>query len=469
MLERLEKLLASFPHEPNQEQKQVFDKLHAFLCSGKSESVFLLKGFAGTGKTTIVSALIKAIGHYKMKYVMLAPTGRAAKVMSSYSGRRSSTIHRRIYNHEVDEKAGRFKFSLAENTAKNTLFIIDEASMIGNQTEYGGSNLLKDLFDYVFIHDNNKILFIGDEAQLPPVHLEISPALDKDHLEHSYRRNVTYFQLTDVMRQQKESGILKNATFIRECIYQPKKTPAFETKGFKDVYRMTGEKLGEGLQYAYGKYAITQTVIVCRSNKNANLYNQYIRNSIFYYENELEAGDIIMIVKNNYFWMKDNSDIGFIANGEFAELKKVGGEEEYFGLRFCDVEMRLLDYPDVEPFQVKVMLDSLHTEQAALDNETWSTFMNEMNQEYAKIEDQRERFKAMHEDPYINALQIKFAYAVTCHKSQGGQWSAVFLDQGYLTPERIDKEYYRWLYTGMTRAVEELFLVNFDPKLFQIL
>jgi exodeoxyribonuclease-5 len=349
------------------------------------------------------------------------------------------------------------------------LFIIDEASMISDQVhDYSRQSLLQDLISYVYNGKNCKLMLVGDTAQLPPVGSAISPALNEQFVSDQFRLKVFTYELTDVVRQEKESGILFNATQLRELVRKGEEVfPKFKIRGYKDIFRMTGERLVEGLNYAYDKYGMENTIVICRSNKNANAYNQNIRNRILYREEELTGGDHIMVVRNNYFWLKPEDNSGdFIANGDIARIRKVRRIEEQYGFRFAELVIELLDYPDEEPLSCKVMLDTLYAETPSLSNADNKRFYEAVLQDYMHIENKKFRMEELKKDPYYNALQIKFAFAVTCHKAQGGQWPAVFIDQGYLTDEMLNTEFLRWLYTGVTRSNKELFLVNFSDQFF---
>jgi ATP-dependent exoDNAse (exonuclease V) alpha subunit len=464
-----ERISQSFPHEPAAQQLELFGKLHAFLMSNNGYECFLLRGYAGTGKTTIVGALVKALRSYGLKSVLLAPTGRAAKVITAYSGRKAYTIHKRIYRKKsamnVDES-----FMLATNLAEDTLFIVDEASMISD--DISGNNyetLLKDLVDYVYNTKNCKLMLVGDTAQLPPVGSDNSPALNAALLKDQFALDVHSFELTDVLRQQKNSGILYNVTAVRDIIRREEEAfPQIVTKGYKDVFRMTGERLEEGLNYAYNKYGHDGTLVICRSNKNANLYNMQIRNRILMREEELTGGDQIMVVRNNYFWLQEQEEdsTGFIANGDIARIKKVRRFEEIYGFRFADVQLEFIDYAEDPVIDCKVLLDALYSDAPALQSIDQKRFYLEVMKDYEHIPNRRDKLKELKLNPYYNALQIKFAYAVTCHKAQGGQWEAVFVDQGYLTDEMVNTDFLRWFYTACTRATNELFLVNFNQKFY---
>lgn len=458
----------NFGNIPTSQQREVFVMLEKFLSSVNEDECFILKGYAGTGKTTLISALVKVLPKMKLKSVLLAPTGRAAKVISNYSGKKAFTIHKKIYRKKV-AASPEMNFVLGDNIMENTLFIVDEASMISDQVhDYSRQSLLQDLISYVYNGKNCKLMLVGDTAQLPPVGSAISPALNKQFVSDEFRLSVFTYELTDVVRQEKESGILFNATQLRELVRKGEEVfPKFKIKGYKDIFRMTGERLVEGLNYAYDKYGMENTIVICRSNKNANAYNQNIRNRILYREEELSGGDHIMVVRNNYFWLKPEDNSGdFIANGDIARIRKVRRVEEQYGFRFAELVIELLDYPDEEPLSCKVMLDTLYSETPSLSNADNKRFYEAVMQDYMHIENKKLRMEELKKDPYYNALQIKFAFAVTCHKAQGGQWPAVFIDQGYLTDEMLNTEFLRWLYTGVTRSNRELFLVNFSDQFF---
>jgi ATP-dependent exoDNAse (exonuclease V) alpha subunit len=459
-----------FPHEPTSQQLELFAKLHQFLSSGEEDDCFILKGYAGTGKTTVLGALVKALPQYQFKAVLLAPTGRAAKVITNYSGRKAFTIHKRIYRKKsalnVDES-----FMIAENMSTNTLFIIDEASMISDElTGNNRETLLHDLVNYVYNTKNCKLMLVGDTAQLPPVGADNSPALDAKLMKDQFGLTIFSYELTDVLRQQKDSGILFNVTKVRDIIRQGKEVmPQIVTKGYKDVYRMSSELLEEGLNYAYSKYGHDNTLIICRSNKNANLYNRQIRGRILMREEELTGGDQLMVVKNNYFWLQDQEEgsTGFIANGDIARVKKVRRIEEMYGFRFADVQLEFIDYAEDPVLDCKILLDTLYSEAPALQSIDQKRFYLEAMKDYDHIPNKRDKHNELKLNPYYNALQVKFAYAITCHKAQGGQWEAVFVDQGYLTDEMVNTDFLRWFYTACTRATNELYLVNFNQQFFK--
>ena len=458
-------LLNKFPFDPTEGQKQLFLKMDWLLEKAPEPRALMIKGYAGTGKTTVVSALTQALPLFNFKFTLLAPTGRAAKVMSSYAKRVAFTIHKKIYKQQATE-VGDFKFKLQRNYAKDTVFIVDEASMISEELAYRSQSLLADLVQYIFTDKSNRLILIGDNAQLPPVGQEVSPALNEEKLHHGYSLPLKSVALTEVMRQEAGSGILWNATGLRNELSQEKPSVKLRTQGFNDIFKMTGERMEDGIRYSYDLHGMENTVIICRSNRSANGYNQYIRRSIHFYESELEAGEMLMIVRNNYVFTPGNIPGDFLANGDFVEVMKIVGFEELYGFRFATLALRMVDYPGHETFEAKVILDTLYSETPALTIEQNKALYEQVSADYADLASKRELKEALKKDPYLNALQVKFAYAITCHKAQGGQWTAVFVDQGYLKDEDLDKEYIRWLYTAVTRATDQLFLVNFNSKMF---
>lgn len=470
----IKKLLSQqFQWSPTPQQEQVFELLANFLHTFSKDSCFILKGYAGTGKTTIISALVQSLPRINKKSVLLAPTGRAAKVMSAYSGRRALTIHKKIYR-KKSAVSLQMDFGIAENFHEDTLFIIDEASMISTEGfSYQSNGLLSDLIRYVQSGKNCTLMLVGDTAQLPPVGLDYSPALDINFVNAEFGLEIFTYEMTDVVRQDKGSGILFNATKIRNEIKLDEESPdysfpKFITQGYKDVFRMTGDRLIEGLHYAYDKFDIENCMVICRSNKSANLYNKHIRNQILFQEEEITGGDIVMIVKNNYYWLQqhDEKHTGFIANGDMARIKKVSNIHEMHGFRFADLYLEFMDNNEGDAIRCRVLLDSLHVDAAQLPYEEQQNLYHAIAKDYEDIATKKDRMEAIKKDPYYNALQIKFAYAITCHKAQGGQWPLVFVDQGYMTDEMLNTEFLRWLYTGITRATKELFLVNFNEKFY---
>lgn len=460
-------LIQQFPFETTPGQQTLLGKLADFILGRNSDHIFIIKGYAGTGKTTIVRSLVQSLPALNGKTVLLAPTGRAAKVLSNYTGRQAFTVHKKIY-HRKPVHDGGFAFTLMQNLHTNTIFIVDEASMISNSGGLSGGSLLDDLVSYVFNGTNCKLIFIGDTAQLPPVGLDISPALDTEFMKASFYFQVDSFELTEVVRQTKDSGILTNATTIRNQVKKEDNVkPHFDVLGFKDIVRLGGDELEDALNDAYNKYDAEDTMIICRSNKRANIFNQQIRARIRWQENELSTGDYMMVVKNNYFWLPEESKAGFIANGDIIKLTSVGKIQEMHGFRFADVRMQLIDYPDEPELETRLLLDTIMSEAPALSQADSKRLYESVQEDYADVADRRIRLKKVKEDPFFNALQVKFAYAITCHKAQGGQWPCVFVEQGYLTDEMINTEYLRWLYTAVSRATEKLFLVNFNKDFYE--
>ena len=461
-----QQIKTNFPYKPTFEQENIVKSLANFLFSQETDSLFLLKGYAGTGKTSLLGALVKTLDQLEQKCILLAPTGRAAKVFSHYAGHAAYTIHKKIYrqksfSNELDN------FSINDNLHQHTLFIVDESSMIANEglagTMFGTGRLLDDLIQYVYSGHGCRLMLVGDTAQLPPVGEEESPALAVEVLK-GYGLKVYEGMLTEVVRQLSDSGILWNATELRRYISMQDfyAFPSIRVEGFPDVKVISGNELIEVISECYEQVGMDETMVVCRSNKRANIYNKGIRNTILYREEELESGDWLMVAKNNYFWTEGSKDIDFIANGDVAVVRRVHREREMYGFRFADVTLRFPDYDDME-LEVKLLLDTLHTDTPALPKEMNDKLFYSILEDYVDITVKRERMKKMKIDPCYNALQVKYAYAVTCHKAQGGQWKRVFLDQGYMTEEMLSPDYFRWLYTAFTRATETLYLVNW-PK-----
>lgn len=456
----------NFPHTPTNEQLFALNILADFLLSANENSALLLKGYAGTGKTSLVGALVKTMSGLKQKSVLLAPTGRAAKVLSSYAGQQAFTIHKKIYRQDAfsnDLSA----FHPSDNLHKDTLFIVDEASMISNQGidshYFGSGRLLDDLIHYVYSGENCRLMLMGDTAQLPPVMQVESPALQADILK-GYNLQVDEIQLTEVVRQDLNSGILYNATLLRDRLRNNRVEiyPKLTVKGFADIQMINGSELIEAISNAYSKDGLDDTIVISRSNKRANIYNNGIRNQILYREEELSTGDRLMIVKNNYFWTRNNKEIDFIANGEIVQVLRVRNESHLYGFRFCDVTVRFQDY-DME-LDIKILLDTLQTEAPALPKELNDKLFYTILEDYQDISTKSGKMKKMKENPHYNVVQVKYAYAITCHKAQGGQWKNVFLDIGYMTEEMLGENFYRWLYTAMTRATDRLYLVNLPEE-----
>jgi exodeoxyribonuclease-5 len=457
--------------EPTAGQNLLSEKLADFITSGDPDELFLLKGYAGTGKTSMLNALVKTLRAFKFQSVLLAPTGRAAKVLASYTGQSAYTIHKKIYRQQSTTD-GFGKFMLDKNLAKNCFFIVDEASMISNSSAdgsvFGSGRLLDDLYEYVHTGSNCRLVLVGDTAQLPPVGMDISPALNVSELE-MYGGKVMHHELVDVVRQELNSGILYNATNIRSLIndtcYQPGYF-AIETTNFDDIKRIGGGELIEKISDCYDKYGEQQTMVITRSNKRANKFNEGIRSTILYKESDITIGDLLMVVKNNYFWLGDDERLDFIANGDIVEIQSIYNYEELYGFRFANVCLKFIDYDDLE-IDCKVLLETLNIETASLSYEQSQRLYEAVAEDYIDIRSKKKRWEKIKANEYFNALQVKFAYAVTCHKAQGGQWDAVFVDQGYLVEDMLNVEYLRWLYTAFTRPVKELFLVNFNKEFFE--
>ena len=451
---------------PTAEQEHAIDVFSLFMTDRDDHVVLILRGSAGTGKTTLAGAIVRAMNVLKQKMILLAPTGRAAKVFALNAGHPAYTIHRRIYR---QKSAGDISaFNLNFNNNRDTLFMIDEASMIANQgygeSAFGSGCLLDDLMQFVYSGQNCRMVLVGDKAQLPPVGEDESPALMSDVLR-AYGMKVYECDLNQVLRQSEDSGILWNATRIRTLI-DDWILPKIRFQGFADIVRVPGDELIESLATSYSRVGMDETMVITRSNKRANIYNQGIRNTVLDREDELCRGDQLMIVKNNYYWVKGDTTntqsptpITFIANGDIAVVQRVRNVHELFGFRFADVTMTLPDYDNYE-LTATVILDSLTTESPALSREQQEQLYNAVMEDYADIPLKADRIKQLKKDKYFNALQIKFAYAVTCHKAQGGQWAHVYIDQGYMTDDMLTPDYIHWLYTAFTRATEKLFLVN---------
>ena len=458
------KLRLNFPFQPTSQQDQIINDISEFVTTIGNRSIFMLKGYAGTGKTTLVSALVKSLPAIGKRSVLIAPTGRAAKVLSKYSKKFASTIHRKIYWIRTN-KSGNTFIKLKENLHTNTIFIVDEASMISEASDsgFGNRSLLQDLIKYVYEGIDCKLILIGDKAQLPPVNLDISPALNEEILFLNYNKQVISKELTEVVRQKKDSLILENATRIRKKIsVNDYSHPKFLTNS--EVVKInTGEDLQEALECAYSNEGLNNTTILCRSNKRANQYNQQVRIKIRWQENEISTGDKLMIVRNNYFWLDENSSAGFIANGDIVEVIKIKEVIERYGFRFAKAVIQMTDYGNEKELDVILLLDTLTSEKPALTYEQYKALYREVGLDY---KGEKEINKKIKENIFFNALQVKFAYAITCHKSQGGQWDNVFVDLGYYTDDMLDKSFFRWLYTAFTRASKKLYLINFNDDFF---
>ncbi|MCY2686654.1 ATP-dependent DNA helicase [Salinimicrobium sp. TH3] len=463
-------LLNDLKFEAKLKQDIALQQLASFVIDGSKDSLFLLKGFAGTGKTTIISSLVKNLWQVKKSGILLAPTGRAAKVIANYSGREAFTIHKKIYFPKKNSGAG-VSFVLQPNKHRNSIFIVDEASMIPDVNNdakmFENGSLLDDLLQYVYSGHNCRLILIGDTAQLPPVKLEVSPALEEQKLQNTYLKEVTHIELDEVVRQSEESDILHNATLIREALREEfYESFSFELSNKKDVIRLTdGHEIMEAIEDSYRNLGHEDTTIIVRSNKRANLYNQQIRNRILFQEEEISAGDYLMVVKNNYFWVKPNSEAGFIANGDIIKVLEIFAIKELYGFRFAEVKAQMVDYPNMQPIETVVLLDTLESNNPSLTYDESNRLYQEVMKDYEEERSKYKKFLKVKNNKYFNALQIKFSYAMTCHKSQGGQWNTVFVEQPYL-PNGIDKDYLRWLYTALTRAQKKLYLIGFKDDFF---
>ena len=455
---------------PTVEQQQAMEQLSRFVNRQTVENeLFVLKGYAGTGKTTLVSALVKTLQSYQRNCVLLAPTGRAAKVFAAYANQKAYTIHKLLYR--VRKKNDQIYFVRRENKLKNTIFLVDEVSMISNKNQSGdffsSQSLLEDLFSFVFEGENCKMVFIGDDAQLPPVHTVESPALHVNYLLSLCNVNIFTATLTEVVRQSYDSGILLNANQLRHKIeVENFDYPLFKHNHFEDFISLSGYELEETLNNLYRSYGNEEVVIITRSNKRAIQFNHEIRNRIFFRENRIATGDYIMAVKNNYYWLDESSEVGFIANGDIMEIEAINSMREMYGFNFADVSVRLCDYPQHPTIDIKIILESLDVEEASLPYETTHRLYQAIAEDYTHIISPRKRFLTIKNNPYLNAVQVKFAYSLTCHKTQGGQWKAVLIDRGFASRENTDKAYLRWLYTAVTRASEKVFLINFPQDIF---
>ena len=460
------KIRAHFAFEPTEDQQNVFNELAKFLAT--DAEVFIINGFAGTGKTTLIKAVIDSLQELGLNYSLMAPTGRAAKVLSNYTSKPAFTIHKKIYR-QRNVQDGIQKFGMNFNAAQNVVYIVDEASMLSDSTSentiFGSGSVINDLFRFIFNEHKCKLLLIGDTAQLPPIGSPNSPALDANYIETNFFKTPAYVTLHTVIRQAEDSGILSNATTIRqmldsETISLPK------LKTFPDVESIDGSMLLEALESSHNKVGIQDTIVITRSNKMANRYNDGIRRMILWKDSTICKGDYIMVVKNNYYWTEKEKDLSFIANGDIAEIVSIDKYEDLYGFNFADVTLKFPDYQDME-LSVKIILDTLSSESASLTYEQSNKLYTEVCADYAEIKNKKTLYEKIKKDPYYNALQIKFAYAITCHKAQGGQWKHVYIDHGFFTDEMVDKEFVRWLYTAFTRATEKVYLVNFKKEFWE--
>jgi len=458
-----DKITENFTHIPTNDQSLAIKKISDFVLSPEPNSLFLLKGYAGTGKTSLIGALVRTLTELGNKTILMAPTGRAAKVFSAYASAKAYTIHKKIYRQKsfTGEATG---FQESENLFKDTLFLVDEASMIANEAAdsmvFGSGQLLNDLIHYVYSGERCRLILMGDTAQLPPVMQKESPALNADYLK-KYGLTVHQTELKQIVRQDEGSGILYNATLLREALATGvvDKYPKLHLSSFSDLRKVSGEDLIDEISSAYSRDGMGETMIITRSNKRAVIFNNGIRNRILYREEELSAGDLLMVAHNNYFWKaNENNEKDFIANGEIMQVLRVHRTEEQYGFRFVDALIRFQE--DEREAEVKLLADTLQTDTPSLTKEMSDNLFNSVWEDYADVTNKRERIKKLKSDAYFNVLQVKYAYAVTCHKAQGGQWTNVFLDIGYMTEEMLGEDFYRWLYTAFTRATEHLYLVN---------
>ena len=461
-------LCKNLGNTPTNDQSESLKKIADYITGNTNDVIFLLTGYAGTGKTSLISSVVKTLELLRMRSVLLAPTGRAAKVLSSFAGKPAFTIHKKIYR-QKSSKDGIGSFVLDRNLHRETYFIVDEASMVSNNSNeislFGSGKLLDDLIEYVYSGIDCKLIIAGDTAQLPPVGSKLSPALDPEALKE-YGFGLSSAELKQVVRQSENSGVLMNATKVRlQIAEQQLVNPSLDCENYSDIVRISGEELIDEITTSYGSCGLEGTIIVVNSNKQANRYNQGIRNRIFFRDEEISPGDMVMVVKNNYFHMEEEDDAGFIANGDIAEVKRIRKYEEKFGFRFADMSLRFADY-DLE-IESKVMLDVLQLDTPALPPEKSKELFQNILSDYLYLKTRRKQYEAVRNDPYFNALQVKFSYAVTCHKAQGGQWQRVFIDQGMFNRQETTIDYLRWFYTALTRATDKLYLVNFPDEWFK--
>lgn len=461
----IEKLKLNFSHKPNSEQNKILLKLVEYITTLGNRSIFLLKGYAGTGKTTLISALVKSLPSIGKRSVLLAPTGRAAKILAKYSKKKSSTLHKKIYWIRTTKNGNTF-ITLKENLHTNTIFIVDEASMIPEDAKDGINkrSLLEDLIKYVYEGIDCKLILIGDTAQLPPVNLDISPALDENNLDKKYQKQIIHQELKKVVRQEKNSMVLENATHLRELIEgNIKKLPKIKLN--QEVVRISsGDELQEYIEKSYGNSGVENTTIICRSNKRANQYNDRIRSEILWQEDIISAGDVLMVVRNNYFWLDEKSEAGFLANGDIIEVTRIKEIIERYGFKFAKASIRLMDYENENEIDTILLLDTINSESPSLKYDEYKKLYTEVGLDYKGQKDINKKIK---ENEFFNAIQIKFGYSITCHKAQGGQWKNVFIDIGYFKKEMLDKNYLRWLYTAFTRSTENLYLIGFNNEFFE--
>ena len=466
-------LIESFPYKPTEGQINLLEQTSEFLLDTEENNLLVINGYAGTGKTSIVKAITDVLNTFKHECLLLAPTGRSAKVLSSYTQKQAFTIHKKIYRIHLDNN-GYTQCSLLPNIHKNTLFIVDEASLIADystQSEGGfssGRSLLADLINFIYNGNNNRLIIIGDAAQLPPIGMNESPALNLKFLNASFGLNIRSCELTEVVRQEENSGILQNATLLRKAIISNNSLLfKFQLKGFNDIIKLDSCDLEDAINQAYSTYSPEETMIICRANKKTNLFNKQIRYGILGREEKINGGDYLMCVKNNYYWLDENTKPGFLANGDIMQVNRVKKTHQMYDFNFAEVSFTLCDYPDDVQIEAMIMLDTIDSENASLTYSTAQQFYEKVVQDYMDIPNKNERLKEVKKNPFLNAIQVKYAYAMTCHKSQGGQWKAVFVDQDFYNESMENVTYLRWLYTALTRASEKIYLVNFAERFFE--
>lgn len=466
MKENLSSIITkNLQNQLNKKQELALEKIISFIENKINDEIFILKGYAGTGKTYIISNIVKNLWKINKSVVLLAPTGRSAKVLSSYCNKEAYTVHKEIF-YTKNNFSGNLEFTLKINKHKNTIFIVDEASMISTNRGDGvglfSQSLLDNIIKYVYSGFKCKLLIIGDVAQLPPVKSNISYALDDEYLEKEYNKSINSVELTDVVRQEKESGILSFATSVRNKIENDFfEDISFNSEIFSDVVKVEdGEQLMNLIQDSYNNYGIEETAIIVRSNKRANLYNRSVRDKILNNENIISVGDLLMVIKNNYFWLNNKRDLGFIANGDIIKIEEIHNIQNIYGFKFAEVKISMVDYPKISPFETVLILDSLFINTPALDFNIMNKLYQEILKDYMNVKTKYKRHMGVKNNKFFNALQVKFAYSFTCHKSQGGQWSSIFLEFPFL-PNGMDEDFFRWLYTAITRAKSKLHLIGF--------
>jgi len=458
----------NFPFIPSEDQLKAIQQLVEFTFDSNLKKLLIINGFAGTGKTTLLGAYIKAMDEFKLKNNLLAPTGRAAKVLSSKANKQVLTIHKKIYYKNI-QPGGKITLTLSPNLHRSTIFIIDESSMIGDElipseNQFSQRSLLDDIITYVYGNNNCALIFIGDTGQLPPIGSELSPALSIESLKFNYPHlKISHIKLSTILRQTLNSGILYNATTIR-TFEKMNDYVSLKINQFTDTNQISGTELLDSLEDSYDKYGLDNVIVISKSNKRVNLYNQNIRSRILYIEDELVRNERLMVVKNNYYWLKETSKAGFIANGENIQVNRILNYETRYNHRFARAEITLIDYPEDGEIEVLLLIDTLNLESASLTRESMKKLFFTIEEDYLDEKNKRKRYELIVKNEYFNALQIKYAYAITCHKAQGGEWPIVYIDHDYLIPEMLDSSFYKWLYTAFTRAKENIYLINFDKN-----